>query len=396
MPDSRTYIDIHVLQTVPPSNLNRDDAGSPKQAIYGGARRARVSSQAWKRATRLAFDDELHIPRRTLGTRTKRIATLLATRLADRTGLDNEAAARLGNALLAHDLNIKPGRKAEETAYLLFVGHNQIDAIVDLVADRATELAALADDALTKTVADLPVRAQLATKHPIDVALFGRMVADIPTLNVDAATQVAHALSVHPVEIEFDYYTAVDDEKTRDDDAGAAMIGTVEFTSATLYRFATLNVQHLAQNLENDQEAALAAARAFLRAFVTSMPTGHQNTFAHRTVPSLVSYLVRTDQPVNLVSAFEQPIRSRDGIAAKAVVRLAEELNHTSTAWGLTPLAKATVYDPASNLTAISPNNRGANATSLEQAFGTPQVLEEAIDSVLNAVAPRLGERTPR
>ncbi|QDY09428.1 type I-E CRISPR-associated protein Cas7/Cse4/CasC [Micromonospora sp. HM134] len=386
MTETHTYIDIHILQTVPPSNLNRDDAGSPKQAIYGGARRARVSSQAWKRATRKAFTEDLDYSPSQLGTRTKRVSTLLAKRLAAQTSLDDEAATRLSNALLAHDLDIKPGKKDTETAYLLFVGRNQLDAIVDLVADRAAELTALPDDALAKAVADLPVRAQLTVKHPIDVALFGRMVADIPTLNVDAATQVAHALSVHPVEIEFDYYTAVDDEKKPDEDAGAAMIGTVEFTSATLYRFATLDVQQLAGNLDQDLEATVEAARAFLHAFVTAMPTGHQNSFAHRTIPSLVSYVVRTNQPVNLVTAFEKPIRSRDGIAAAATTRLATEVDRTSNAWGLTPLAVASVYDPAL-----------ADASTIARAFGESRSLADAIDATTATVRTRLtGTSTTR
>ncbi|MEV0217541.1 type I-E CRISPR-associated protein Cas7/Cse4/CasC [Micromonospora sp. NPDC050695] len=385
----RTYIDIHVLQTVPPSNLNRDDAGSPKQAIYGGARRLRVSSQAWKRATRLAFKDELGIPASQLGTRTKRVSTMLAARLAERARLTAEDATRLSNALLAADLKVAAGKKAEESAYLLFFGRSQLDAIVDLVADRATELTALADDALTKAVAELPVRAQLTGKHPIDVALFGRMVADIPALNVDAATQVAHALSVHPVEIEFDYYTAVDDEKSREEDAGAAMIGTVEFTSATLYRFATLDVHHLAENLDNDIDATIDAVRAFLRAFVTSMPTGHQNTFAHRTVPSVVSYMVRTDQPVNLVSAFENPVRSKYGIAAQAALNLAKEVNRTSTSFGLTPMTVSTVWDPTSLDVIGSEQDRG-HVAEATQAFGSACGLDESIDATIAAVRPRL------
>lgn len=395
--NNRTYIDIHVLQTVPPSNLNRDDAGSPKQAVFGGVRRARVSSQAWKRATRKAFEEQPGISASQLGTRTKRISTLLAQRLAARTGLDAEAATRLSTSLLAHDLQIKPGKKATESAYLLFFGVSQLDAIIDLVAGQATELAALADDALAKTVADLPVRAQLTAGHPIDVALFGRMVADIPSLNVDAATQVAHALSVNPAEIEFDYYTAVDDEKTPEEDAGAAMIGTVEFTSATLYRFATVGVHQLAANLGNDHDATLDAVQAFLGAFVTSMPTGHVNTFAHRTLPSLVSFAVREDQPVNLVSAFETPVRSKDGIAAKSAVRLAEEFNRVTSDWGFAPLSVASVYDPALAITASSrDDDQARNTMNLTQAFGSPRPLADAIDAVTAAVRNRLATLAPR
>ena len=393
---NRTYIDIHILQTVPPSNLNRDDAGSPKQAVYGGVRRTRVSSQAWKRATRKAFVEQPGISTDKLGTRTKRVSTLLAERIAARTGLDIEAATRLSTSLLK-DLDIKPGKKATETAYLLFFGVSQLDAIVDLIAEQATELAALADDALGKVVADLPVREQLTKGHPIDVALFGRMVADIPSLNVDAATQVAHALSVNPAEIEFDYYTAVDDEKGAEEDAGAAMIGTVEFTSATLYRFATVGVHQLAANLGNDHVATIEAIQAFLRAFVTSMPTGHQNTFAHRTLPSLVSFAVRDDQPINLVSAFEAPVRGKDGIAAKSVVRLAEEFNRVASDWVCTPLCVASVYDPAVAASASSRDEKNArNTESLARAFGVPRPLADAIDVVAAAARDRLAEPTSR
>jgi CRISPR system Cascade subunit CasC len=394
---NRTYVDIHVLQTVPPSNLNRDDAGSPKQAVYGGVRRARVSSQAWKRATRKAFEDQPGITADQLGTRTKRVSTLLAKRIAERTGLDGEAATRLSTSLLAHDLKVAPGKKASESAYLLFFGVRQLDAIVDLIAGQATELAALADDALAKAVADLPVREQLTVGHPIDVALFGRMVADISALNVDAATQVAHALSVNPAEIEFDYFTAVDDEKTMEEDAGAAMIGTVEFTSATLYRFATVGVHQLTANLGNDPEATVTALRAFLKAFVTSMPTGHQNTFAHRTLPNLVSFAIREDQPVNLVSAFEAPVRSKDGITAEAAVRLAEEVNQVSSNWGFTPLSVASVYNPAvADSVSKRDDERARNRESLTQAFGAPRSLGEAIEAVAAAVRDRLTEPAAR
>ncbi|HWO61546.1 MAG TPA: type I-E CRISPR-associated protein Cas7/Cse4/CasC, partial [Umezawaea sp.] len=221
---ARRYLDIHVLQTVPPSNLNRDDAGSPKQAIYGGVRRSRVSSQAWKRAARTAFAER--VPKADLATRTKQISDLLTKRLATTHDLTSPDAARISNALLK-PLGIKASKKnAEQTSYLLFFGYPQLDAIAGVIAGRIDELVALDDTALTKAVEEVDVKKILGTGHPVDVALFGRMVADIPNLNVDAACQVAHAISTHPVEIEFDYYTAVDDENTREQ-TGAGMIGTV-------------------------------------------------------------------------------------------------------------------------------------------------------------------------
>ncbi|MFV2022416.1 type I-E CRISPR-associated protein Cas7/Cse4/CasC [Micromonospora sp. LOL_023] len=381
---NKLFVDVHVIQTVPPSCLNRDDAGSPKQAVYGGARRARVSSQAWKRATRLAFREELAIPADQLGVRTKRISSLLADRLAARTGIDADAASRLSTALL-QDLKVTDGKNAGETAYLLFFGLAQLDAIVDLVAGQAEELAGIAADALPKAVADLPVRETLAVGHPIDVALFGRMVADLSTLNVDAAAQVAHALSTHAAEIEFDYYTAVDDAPDPDrEDAGASMIGTVEFTSATLYRYATVGLHTLRGNLGGDADAAADALSVFIRAFAKSMPTGHQNTFAHRTSPSLLCVMVRDDQPVNLVSAFEKPVSRRDGLVGESVSRLAAELTTVSSRWGCTPALVATAYD--------NPDN----TQTLHEAFGPPRSLDEVVTAVDVDVRARLGEMTPR
>jgi CRISPR system Cascade subunit CasC len=327
----RAYLDVHIIQTVPPANLNRDDQGNPKEAYFGGVRRARVSSQAWKRATRMELAQG--VPDLDRGTRTKRIAAELASRLG-RTGVDSEQAQRLASFLLA-PLGIKAGKKAGDTAYLLFYGHRQLEAVVDLVADRAVELAGLDDEALTAAVKDLPVVAQLGTGHPAEVALFGRMVADIASLNVDASVQVAHALSTHAAQLEFDYYTAVDDQNLAGE-TGAGMIGEIGFNSATLYRYATVGLHQLHHNLA-DTGAALAAAEAFVRGFARSIPSGYQNAFAHRTLPSAVVVMVRIDQPVNLVSAFEDPITAEDGIAAASTVRLAEEYQRVTDAWGGAP-----------------------------------------------------------
>ncbi len=367
------YVDVHILQSVPPSNLNRDDAGTPKQAMYGGARRARVSSQAWKRAARKSFSDVVPVP--DLATRTKKIRQLLGERLASRTGLDRDPAVRLAENLLS-SLEIKAAKNSDETAYLLFFGVSQLDRIVDLVADRANDLAALDDKALKAATSNLPVMEELTTGHPIDVALFGRMVADIPGLNVDAAVQVAHALSTHAVEVEFDYYTAVDDENPREE-TGAAMIGTVEFNSATLYRYATVGLPQLLENLGGDPDATLNTLSIFLAAFVRSMPTGHQNSFAHRTTPSLVSVVVRDDQPVNLVSAFEEPVRSSNGVVAASVVRFAGELAQARDLWGLVPLHVGSTYS-------------GADDPSLVAALGAPQPFEDVVAGAVAAARREL------
>ncbi|MGW2161604.1 type I-E CRISPR-associated protein Cas7/Cse4/CasC [Nonomuraea sp. NPDC001699] len=340
--DKRLYIDVHIIQSVPPANLNRDDQGNPKEAYFGGHRRARVSSQAWKRATRASFAKDA--PQQDHATRTKRIVGKLAERLTARTGLEIEQTARLASALL-EPLGIKAGKKAGDTAYLLFFGYRQLEDIVDLIADQADALAALEDEQLAKAVKGLPVADKLQQGHPMDVALFGRMVADIAALNVDAATQVAHALSTHAVDLEFDYYTAVDDESPTEE-AGAGMIGTIGFNSATLYRYATINLPQLIANL-GDSDASLLAVGAFVEHFARSIPSGHQNSFAHRTLPSLVVVVVRDDQPVNLVSAFEMPLMASEegeGLAADSAVRLAVEYERAIRQWGDTPIHAAVCH----------------------------------------------------
>jgi CRISPR system Cascade subunit CasC len=372
------YLDFHIIQTVPPSNLNRDDNGTPKHAIYGGVRRARVSSQAWKRAARTAFADS--VPLEKLGVRTKQISSMLAARIQARTALDAPAAAALAAGLL-DEFGIKSGKKNTDTAYLLFFGRDQIDEIVSLIAERADELAGLDAAALKAELGNLSVPDQLKRGHPIDVALFGRMVADIPALNVDAAVQVAHAISTHPVEIEFDYYTAVDDQNPKEE-TGAGMIGTVEFNSATLYRYATLGVHLLTANLDSD-EAVLTATQTFADAFVRSIPAGHGNSFAHRTLPHLVAVVVRRDQPVNLVSAFEKPVYGGvNGIAAESALRFADEYNAIAETWSLRP---------ATTLAAYTFGN--ATGDKLAHTFGPTIPLSGLLDGIREHTAAYLAER---
>ncbi|MFE0422317.1 type I-E CRISPR-associated protein Cas7/Cse4/CasC [Streptomyces sp. NPDC058953] len=359
LPAPRTYIDVHILQTVPPANLNRDDQGNPKEAYFGGVRRSRVSSQAWKRSTRTHFAER--IPEQDLATRTRRIGTALTEQIAaGTTGLDDEAAARLANALLAR-LKISAGKKDGDTAYLFFYGRRQLAAVAELVRDRAAELAALDDDGLAEEIKVMPVQEKFSTGHPMDVALFGRMVADIPALNVDAATQVAHALSTHAVELEFDYFTAVDDEQT-DEETGAGMIGTIGFNSATLYRYASVGLHQLRHNLADD-EAAVTAVGEFVTSFARSMPTGYGNSFAHRTLPSLVAVSVRSDQPVNLVSAFEEPVSVPSGIAEASARGLAHEHGRATRCWGDEPSFTGVCHTFAES---------GDTAELLTATFGAP------------------------
>lgn len=322
-------IDVHVIQSVPPSNLNRDDTGSPKTAVYGGVRRARVSSQAWKRATRRDF--EAHLDTTEFGVRTKRAVELLADRIGNlRPGIDAaEAQAQATTVLNQAGLKTKARRKAESgepelTEYLVFFSNQQLD-----------KLAALAVESGDSPPNSRAAKGILKDGNSFDLALFGRMVANDADLNVDAACQVAHALSTHAVTNEYDYYTAVDD-KNPDDETGAGMIGTVEFNSATLYRYATVNVRALHDNLGHG-EATARAVEAFVRSFVQSMPTGKQNTFGNGTLPEAVVVMLR-NRGVNLVGAFEDAVSGRQGgFIQGSCERLAAYGNEVASAYSAPP-----------------------------------------------------------
>ncbi len=374
---SRTIIDLSILQTVPPSNLNRDDTGSPKTAVYGGVRRARVSSQAWKRATRIAFNETLD--KSELGTRTKRVVELLGERIAELSpGTSIERAQELaaltfktaGIKLNTPRAASKENPLPEESGYLLFLSSRQLDRL----AEHALEAGSTDDPEASLKASGL--KKSLDTEHSVDLALFGRMVADASDLNVDAAAQVAHAISVHPVENEFDYFTAVDDHKSADDeeDAGAGMIGTVEFNSSTLYRYATVDVNRLLRNL-GDPEATRRAVQAFVSAFVRSLPTGKQNTFANRTLPDAAVITVRDSQPVNLVGAFEEAIEEGNRLR-QASERLADYARSIDETYGTTPVASWVV--------------RISDATESLDALGSRISLDGAIDAVGEIVSGRL------
>ena len=330
-----TYVDIHIIQNLPPSCVNRDDSGSPKSAVYGGVRRLRVSSQSWKRATRLYFNDLLDA--KDVGVRTKRVVEVLAERITENAPELAENAPELAEGVFkAARIKLAPprGKKdaLQESGYLLFLSTSQIARLAELAIASARGGEAL--DAKT-------VKKIFKEAHAVDIALFGRMVADDTDLNVDAACQVAHAISTHAAENEYDFFTAVDDDKSRseEEDAGAGMMGTVEFSSATMYRYATVNLDMLVENL-GDGDAALRALEVFIKGFCLSMPTGKQNTFANRTLPETVVISVRDDQPVSLVGAFEEPVpeASGRGYIDRSVSGLAQYAETIEKNYGLRPL----------------------------------------------------------
>ena len=189
----------------------------------------------------------------------------------------------------------------------------------------------------------------------VDIALFGRMLADAPDLNTDASAQVAHAISVDPVTMEYDYFTAVDD-CAAEDNAGAAMIESLGFDSSTLYRYATIDLSSLCDQLGSGEAAAQGAA-AFIEAFVRSMPSGKMNTFANRTLPSALYVAIRDDQPINAVSAFEEPVKSKEGtsISRQAAERLGERIGEIEKAYAHPALRawNVVVGEPVESLSSL-------------------------------------------
>lgn len=319
---------LHILQNFAPSNLNRDDTGSPKSAEFGGYRRSRISSQCIKRAIRMQFRSDPLLPSDQLAERTKRVVEEVA-RILERSV--EESRPVVERALGAVDIRLtEEGR----TQYLLYLGRTELNRLSQLCHDHWNELApagepsAPAEEATprrrgrgsTRATSATPLRREIVDEmmslldggKAADLALFGRMLANLPERNVDAASQVAHALSTHAVSTEFDFYTAVDDLRP-EDTSGAGMLGIIEFNSACYYRYSTVDVPSLRDNLGGDTELAQLSLSAFVRATINAIPTGKQNSFAAQSRPSLVLAVARERYPASLVNAFVKPARpSRD------------------------------------------------------------------------------------
>ena len=324
-------VELHMLQNFAPSCLNRDDTNSPKDCEFGGYRRARISSQCQKRAIRQFFKRVLFLPKHDLADRSKRfIEESLKPRL-EKLGRDSEAAvavieSALGAVKLASD-------DRHRTQYLLFLGSRELDALARVIHEHWDDLVKVARSSDGSEAAGKSSQKNKSEKQQsvpdevrkairlvfdggkaVDVAMFGRMLADQASFNIDAACQVAHAISTNKVSMEMDYFTAVDDlqPKESEEGAGAGMIGTVEFNSSCFYRYTNIDLCELRKNLQGDEELTTKTVTAFLRATVEAIPTGKQNTFAAHNPPDFVMAVVRKSGQWNLANAFIQPIRSTD------------------------------------------------------------------------------------
>lgn len=280
-------IECHILQNFAPSCLNRDDTNTPKECEFGGVRRARISSQSFKRAIREYFRAANSVP---VGERTKALKGVLLDRVP---GADPKVIENVLATLAKMDTK----RGETETSVLIFVGPEEIEALAQCVRERIAD----------KKEVEKRVR---TARTSADVALFGRMLAEAPEVNVDAACQVAHALSTHATELEMDFFTAVDDLNPRDD-VGAGMLGYVGYSSACLYRYALLDTVQLQKNLGGDAEMTKKAVEAFLWAFCDAEPSARQNSMPAHNRPSLALFVARkSGVPTSLANAFCKPVRT--------------------------------------------------------------------------------------
>ncbi len=324
------FIQLHLLTAYPPANLNRDDQGSPKTAKMGGYDRLRVSSQCLKRAWRTSdlFQSAMNGH---LGTRTKLLGIDLYNQFIAG-GIKEKDAKDWTKSIAGVFGALKKPDKNNPTAEL------EIEQLVHVSPAEQTAIKTLA-----KKLADerrAPEKEELnllrLNDHAVDIALFGRMLASSPAFNIDAACQVAHAISVHPVVIEDDYFTAVDDLNTGAEDMGAAHIGETRFAAGLFYSYICINRELLIKNLDGNAELAGKAIRALSEAAVKVAPEGKQNSFASRAYASYVLAEKGDQQPRSLAVSYLKPINHHDNedFIADAINALVQQKDSFDEVYG--------------------------------------------------------------
>jgi CRISPR system Cascade subunit CasC len=312
-------IELHILQSFPVSCLNRDDVGSPKSAQFGGTRRARISSQCLKRASRL--NAAANGP----GFEGIRSRHLLAS---------------FRDALIAAEMTEEEAQSIAEELCSIFSKPDakhagQVTTAVYLSPGEITNIAtAIAGGEDSKKAAKNATRNDAA-----DIALFGRMIANDPNLNIDGAAMFSHALSTHRTDNEIDFFSAVDDRKGDAEDAGASMIGTLEFNSATYYRYLAINLDLLAKpshlgGLSEEERRDI--VKAFLRAAMIAVPGARKNSMNAGTLPHEVLGIRKlSGQPLQLINAFEIPVKgANQGYAEVSLAKMKTHLEGIEKVWG--------------------------------------------------------------
>lgn len=337
-------IQIHALQTLGPNCINRDDTGAPKTTTLGGVTRLRVSSQAWKKAIRDGFRE--HLPQAQLSVRTKRLPEAIVDRM---NGIDHDEAISAANEIAKTALsNAKTTEKKDtvESEALALFGYAALDQLADL-----TRQAIDSGDVKTwikDTDNKRAIKHVITEDKAIDLCLFGRMVASDPDYGVEAAACVANTIGVEPYAPMFDYFAAVD-EMQGADEKGAGMLGLTPFSSSTVYRYATVDLDTLTSQIGHDE--AVNAAIAFVNEFVRTIPQGRVHSFASDTLPDYVRVEHVHTQPVSLVGAFTVPIHATD-VVRTSIQRLQERAKAVGNAFQIAPsfVGEVNVPDGEGNL----------------------------------------------
>ena len=362
------HLELHIIQSVPVACLNRDDLNSPKTAIFGGVQRARVSSQSWKRAIReMAKEMDFSLFK---GNRSRRMVYELTTKLESK-GVTKDVAVIIAEQVagIVETLDSKKdsdGFKKIKT--LMFFSDAEYDAIANAITDdikKSAETVLSSSNAVeahkenVKGIDDnnkdkqekekeLELELENLKKDAADIALFGRMVANDHSLTVEAASMFSHALSTHKADNEIDFFAAVDDLQSKEE-SGAGMTSTLEFNSATYYRFAALNLdmladkEHLGALTHKERQSVV---RTFVEATVKAIPGARKNTMNGNTLPVYVLGVVREKgHPVQLVNAFESPVRSSQGYATKSVELLKSEYTKLAETWGIEAVFEKAIPD---------------------------------------------------
>ena len=348
-------IELHILQSFPVSCLNRDDVGAPKSAVFGGANRARISSQCLKRAIRMYARD---VSRDLFtGERTRKAAHDLAAellRLNPSTSDAQQIAEAVCNGFLSKKAPKKPKKGADDsaaesaetdTSTLLYFSPSEIQHMAQAITEarRATPDMKDFQDVAAKAIG----KAQL--KDAADIAIFGRMVANEGSLTLEGAGMFSHALSTHKASNDIDFWTAVDDAKETGDDAGAANMGTIEFTSAVYYRYAALNLDMLSDSrhlkaIGSDGQKKVVTT--FLSAALMAVPGARKNSMNANTLPGYVLGIVKEKgQPVQLVNAFEEPVLSKNGLMEASRAAMLTHYAGLKKTWGLSAALEIAIPD---------------------------------------------------
>jgi len=336
------FVQLHLLTSYPPANLNRDDLGRPKSAVMGGEPRLRVSSQSLKRAWRTSdtFKQALdgHI-----GTRTKEMGIRVFDALVEK-GVKEKKAAEWAKAIAGVFGKLKTlSKKEKEGLKELPDEERRKKERTELEIEQLAHFSPEEEAAVDQLVETIVQRGEgpkdedldlLRKQHSAaDIALFGRMLASSPAYNTEAAAQVAHAITVHSVIAEDDFFTAVDDLNRGEEDVGAGHMGETEFAAGLFYLYTCIDREQLVENLGGDTELASKALAALIECAATVAPTGKQNSFASRARASYVLCERGDQQPRSLSVAFLKPVQHGD-LLEKSIQSLEQTMEKMDDVYG--------------------------------------------------------------